>query len=278
MLQETIDLKFLDNLGITRLGLKYCPSIDINDETGEPYVCGTHSDYFIVRYNKKNISLQKRYDDYANNRDVQGCLKDLDLDPDMFWYVLLFVYDYCKDKLNSDLWGRTEGNVKQHIEDFSKSILNNIDYKKKSFCDKEENDEEVELTLKIGKKKLKLTDVNVIRTIGLYCLNGLEESNLDILSVCVDTNKTISIANIAYLFCDILKYHFDNNQQVVEKRAKGANISNKEKELLSYLVYFVGFNSNKKLLEPLADNYNTIKWVMNEKNKARIKVTGDIYM
>ena len=64
----------------------------------------------------------------------------------------------------------------------------------------------------------------------------------------------------------------------VEKRAKGANISNKEKELLSYLVYFVGFNSNKKLLEPLADNYNTIKWVMNEKNKARIKVTGDIYM
>ena len=96
MLQETIDLKFLDNLGITRLGLKYCPSIDINDETGEPYICGTHSDYFIVRYNKKNISLQKRYDDYANNRDVQGCLKDLDLDPDMFWYVLLFVYDYCK--------------------------------------------------------------------------------------------------------------------------------------------------------------------------------------
>ena len=64
----------------------------------------------------------------------------------------------------------------------------------------------------------------------------------------------------------MMKYFFD--QHITS--SKTAKISNKEKELLSYLVYFTGFSKNKKLLEPFADDYMTIKNIMNKKNKSKL--------
>ena len=70
-----------------------------------------------------------------------------------------------------------------------------------------------------------------------------------------------------------MKYYLDS----CVTRDECVKLTSREKELLSFLVYFVGYNNNVKLLKPYEDRYNQIKWIMNEKNKPNINAIGKWY-
>ena len=93
---EEIGIDELNESGIVHVGLEFCPTIGF-DEMGEPFLSGTSAFHFIDRYNNKKIALQNKFGSYLENEDIQSCLHSLELDPVMFWYLLLFVYDYCVD-------------------------------------------------------------------------------------------------------------------------------------------------------------------------------------
>ena len=96
---EEIGIDELNESGIVHVGLEFCPTIGF-DEMGEPFLSGTSAFHFIDRYNNKKIALQNKFGSYLENEDIQSCLHSLELDPVMFWYLLLFVYDYCVDTCN----------------------------------------------------------------------------------------------------------------------------------------------------------------------------------
>lgn len=265
----------LNKCGITRLGLEFCPVIDFDMETGEPYVCGTNAFAFIDRYNSKKIALQSKFFRYVWHKKIQECLRDLGIDSEQFWYLLLFVYDYCDDKFNNN-WFKTKGTVRELIGKFQDTIISNAHFSSQMI----NFNAPVELTLKIGKNKLHLTDSDVIGMIGLLCQYGYEQyKDNQIFNHCclAKDSEGYTDGNKSYMFCKMLLFFFDSTKQIKEGRIERAKTSGKEKELLSYLVYFLDLNKNPKLLEPILDEYNTIKWIMNEKNKPRINSMGKWY-
>lgn len=258
--------------GIIHLGLEFCPDIDCNPETGEYYICGTNAIRFIDRYNNKKIPLQNRFKDYIENKDIQGCLSDLGLDSERFWYLLLFVYDYCVGTCFDNI--KTKEGVGSIIEKFVELIKKGINYSYRKpqhsvYTLKEISfNEPVELTLKVGKKKIHITDNETIGIIGMACeamYTDIKDANIFKGSICLNEPDEYSDTAMAYLFCKMLRYFFDSTDHIKERRAVSANISNKEKELLSYLLYFTKVSRNENLLNPFANEYNTVKGLMNPK-------------
>lgn len=95
----------------------------------------------------------------------------------------------------------------------------------------------------------------------------------------VDLGEHIEYSDtaMAYLFCQMLRYFFDTTNHIKERRAGSASISNKEKELLSYLLYFTRISRNENLLNPFANDYNTVKGLMNPKKKPEFKGCNNYY-
>lgn len=272
----------LNECGITRLGLEFCPAVDF-DETGEPYVCGTNAFVFIDRYNDKEIVLQSRFNSYIENKDIQSCLKDLGIEPEKFWYLLLFVYDYCIDTCLDNI-KTTDGAGKQ-IQKFIDLIYEGKDYYRQTEHNiftlrKIEYDEPVELVLRIGKKKITITDSNTIGLIGIMCnevYSDVKKASIFMDKVDLGEHIEYSDTAMAYLFCQMLRYFFDTTHHIKERRAGSASISNKEKELLSYLLYFTRISRNENLLNPFANDYNTVKGLMNPKKKPEFKGCNNYY-
>lgn len=281
-LEKISNEELLNECGITHLGIKFCPAVDF-DETGKPYVCGTNAFAFIDRYNDKEITLQSKSNSYIENKDIQCCLKDLKIEPEKFWYLLLFVYDYCVD-ICLDNIKTTDGAGKQ-IQKFIDLIYEGKDYYRKTEHNiftlrKIEYNEPAELVLKIGKKKITITDSTTIGLIGIMCnevYSDVKESSIFMDKVHLGELMAYSDTSMAYLFCQMFKYFFDTTDHIKEKRAAGASISNKEKELLSYLLYFTGISRNKNLLTPILNEYNTLKGLMNPKKKPVFKGIGNWY-
>lgn len=281
-LEKILDEELLNECGITHLGIKFCPAVDF-DETGNPYVCGTNAFAFIDRYNDKEITLQSKSNSYIENKDIQCCLKDLKIEPEKFWYLLLFVYDYCVDTCLDNI-KTTDGAGKQ-IQKFIDLIYEGKDYYRQAEHNiftlrKIEYDEPVELVLKIGKKKITITDSNTIGLIGILCNEVYEDvKKAPIFRDTLALGESIEYSDtaMAYLFCKMFRYYFDNSNHIKERRAEGTSISNKEKELLSYLLYFTGISKNKNLLTPLLNDYNTVKGFMNPKKKPVFKGFNNYY-
>lgn len=244
------------------IAFKYCGEVG-EDPEGYIFYAGTNAiEKFEDRYN--NVKLRKKFQAYKDDSDIQKCLYDLKLDPEMFWYLLVFVYDLIIDLYYTSK--RASGkNCNEIVKDFGESLSNerkSMGNKSRTYL-KYHYDEPVELTFKIGKKKVSITDGNAIGLIAHII--DLYETDYR-FDHCALISSKYSESNIAYAFCEMMKYFFD--QHIT--RSKTAKISNKEKELLSYLVYFTGFSKNKKLLEPFADDYMTIKNIMNKKNKSKL--------
>lgn len=146
---EEIGIDELNESGIVHVGLEFCPTIGF-DEMGEPFLSGTSAFHFIDRYNNKKIALQNKFGSYLENEDIQSCLHSLELDPVMFWYLLLFVYDYCVDTCIDNI--KTEEGTSKQIQKFIQTI-------------EERKEQPAELTLKICKNL-------VCQTFGYCCTVG----------------------------------------------------------------------------------------------------------
>ena len=67
-------------------------------------------------------------------------------------------------------------------------------------------------------------------------------------SVDLSDPHTESFSVFAYYFSQMIITALNYQEQVKEKRKKGANMSDKEKTLISHLLYFTGIVSNESVL------------------------------
>ena len=247
-----INDKTLFDSYVIELGLKYCPIIDFDPDINDYTITGTSAFNVINRYNQNKILIQNKYEKYISDKNIQGCIEYLELDPELFWVLLLFVFDYSVAMCIEI--GKT---VEEQLQEFIDLIQNNTD---------------VKLSLNAGNKKITIDNPEVINIIAHLCSRKDVDYDYYIFR---DIKEKYNSTKAAYYFCDMLKYYFDLT--VKDKRAVGAKISNKEKELLSYLLYFTGMSKNENLLKPLENNYNTIKGFINPKKKPDYKEFNKYY-
>ena len=210
------------------------------------------TDIFTARYNDNLIKRKNIYDIYKKEL---GCLVEkLELDIDKFWYLTLFILDYCESIFYQ---GTTiKPTPLEQLRQLADKILD---------CE----EEDVKLTLKSGKIKLELDSPLALAALSMFINNSikkLDSQQIKYLSKREKKEETDVIKDspiIAY-FAKILLDFFNTQEHIKNKRKKGAKHSLKEIELVSSLVYFTGLSKNESWLFPKEKNLvNTLKQYKN---------------
>ena len=208
---------------------EYFPDFDYDEETGQAYMLPSQTpDTFKGRYNRGILKGKFSIDAYMQNRELQDLLTTLDLDAEKFWYLLLFCYD-CS-------WGKCmEGiEIKESPKEQIEKLVNAIseDYKrdtpfgavfKSPIC----------ITLKIGRKNIVIDNKTAIASIAKFCADGLETVKSDQMNtshVDLSDPHTESFSVFAYYFSQMIITALNYQEQVKEKRKKGANMSRQGKD------------------------------------------------
>ena len=66
------------------------------EEDEDFFECSYAVPIFKQRYNERLIKMPLTYEEYVNNKDIQGTITGLGYDIDKFWFALLFIYDFCQ--------------------------------------------------------------------------------------------------------------------------------------------------------------------------------------
>ena len=251
---------------------EYFPDFDYDEETGQAYMLPSQTpDTFKGRYNRGILKGKFSFDSYIKNKELQELLAVLGLDAEKFWYLLLFCYD-CS-------WGKCmEGiEIKESPKEQIEKLVNAIseDYKrdtpfgavfKSPIC----------ITLKIGRKNIVIDNKTAIASIAKFCADGLETVNSDQMntgSVDLSDPHTESFSVFAYYFSQMIITALNYQEQVKEKRKKGANMSDKEKTLISHLLYFTGIVSNESVLV----DYDYLKSLLKQYKDKDIRSLNAFY-
>lgn len=192
---------------------------------------------FYDRYNSNAIYLKSKYKEYTRNETIQGLIKSLGLDVDKFWLLVLFLYDYCESTF-------------YHGITMNLSPLEQIRKLNETIHSANEN-ADMNLTLKIGRKKYEIQDSTAIKLLG-YILNTYSNDNVDDNYFKLINKKhiqeraeTLSSSQYIAFFARTLFIFFDTQPQVKAKRKKGANHSIKETDLVCQLIYFTDMSQNE---------------------------------
>lgn len=188
---------------------------------------------FKDRYN--NCKLHKQ-DKYLNYIKVVGyLLKDLELDPEKFWCLFLFALDYCNSLY---LDGKTMKATPLEELQALVNMINNAD------------GEQI-LNFKSGKQKTFVESPTALKFLADAIQNQLSElEQSDLIKALYvrkeDSNtKSLKDSPIIVYFAKIILSFLDSQEQVKNKRKKGANYSIKEIDLVGQLVYFSGLSINE---------------------------------
>ena len=246
--------------------LKYFASVDIDPETGEAEVYPSCiPDVFLKRYNhlemneadfrnrykhftipagktfekyKQSISLKGTftYDDYQEDENFQELLLDkrINFDPQKFWYLLRFIYDYS--------WGQCMNGQKltesctTQLDRFSEAVTSNYEM----FRPKVKQT----LTLNAADKPcIKIDNHDAILLLAQLWEayksdneNPLLESPHTTGAMLTESNGVLAFFS-AQMFVNFFAIHSMDKKQ-------GAKLSDKQKELISRFWYFTGIVSN----------------------------------
>ena len=132
------------------------------------------------------------------------------------------------------------------------------------------------ITLKIGRKNIVIDNKTAIASIAKFCADGLETVNSDQMntgSVDLSDPHTESFSVFAYYFSQMIITALNYQEQVKEKRKKGANMSDKEKTLISHLLYFTGIVSNESVLV----DYDYLKSLLKQYKDKDIRSLNAFY-
>lgn len=184
---------------------------------------------FKDRYNSNKIEPKSTYKKYINNNTIQNLIKNLELDTDKFWLLILFTYDYCKHLFYNGIT-MTLTPAEQLIELYN-AISNS------------EDSADMTLTFKAGKQKATVNSHIAIRAIADMITHYQKEENEDdyrSLHKRSKANESIMLYTSPYIafFANILLRFFDIQPQIRAKRKKGANHSIKETDLICQLIHF----------------------------------------
>ena len=187
---------------------------------------------FKDRYNNGKLHKQDKYLNYIQT--VGHLLKDLQLDPEKFWCLFLFALDYCNSLY---LEGKTMKATPLEELQALVDMINNADG-------------EQMLNFKSGKQKTFVESPTALKFLADAIQNQLSElEQSDIIKALYirkeDSNaKSLKDSPIIVYFARIILSFLDSQEQIKNKRKKGANYSIKEMDLVSQLVYFSNLSTN----------------------------------
>lgn len=230
---------------------------------------------FEIRYNEKKIDCAYKYEDYIKDKDIQATVKGLGMNPDSFWLLILFCYDYACDVCFTGL---------TYIDSAKKKIENFIS-KSKEFIEKENDNlkfkKETSLTLRMKGKSCTLNDEKALLLILSWIEKGVFEiSNDSTLNTFggnnadeIFTTNIESDSVLIWYFAQLILYFFELNPQFKGRAAKGSGISLNKNILISNLIYHTHLSLNKNFLND--DEY--LKGYLKQYKDKKIKAHSSIY-
>lgn len=236
LLPDFEDYKYPFNVSFTRATKE---EVEKENASCVPLTATLCMRIFKDRYDSNKIAPKSLYKEYLNNRTIQKLLNDLELDADKFWLLILFTYDYCENLFYNGVTMKLTPveQLTKLCEAINKSV-----------------DAPMTLTFKAGKQKAVVDSPIAIKAIAEMIANYQKEVDEDYYKKLHKRNKAeeskqVNIAPFIVFFARILLRFFNTQQQIREKRKKGAKHSMKEMALVSLLIYFTGLSINPKLLD-----------------------------
>ena len=234
---------------VEQVALEFNPDMGF-DADGNMSPCGTLAiERFKRRYNREFIDVRFKYEDYLNNKEIQDTLKELGVDIDNFWYLLLYVMDYTA----GCCWDAIE--VKESPKEQLKELVNLIADNCSDYNNISGATFSTPITITInakGKQTLTIDNPNTIAYLGLLCAKGINEIDQNsILSLEYSNNDTLTAADTMRicLFAKMFLYFFEINKQFNRRQKKGSTISLSKNLLISRLAYFARLTPNKSYID-----------------------------
>lgn len=201
------------------------------DEDGCYLLNNYYPDIFLHFYDSIMESLPFKRQRFDEHDRVKKILKELELDIEAFWNLIVYLYDYTNDACKNLL--ATQPSSEERLNELADFVNNN---KLTSVTIVTEN-----------KKKLTITDPAILK--GLDFSFDAEKLSIQDkatfnLRPCIEMDKEDSRRNISYFFSQHLIQFFGLEQFDKIQRRKGASVSNKEKELILSLLYVCKFMDN----------------------------------
>ena len=213
-------------------------STEVADEKIETPVFG-YSEIVAIfknRYNEGKLLHQNHYNDYLKN--VGHLLKELELDSEKFWCLYLFALDYCASLFYEGVTMKA-------------TPLEQL----QTLVDMIANADDMLLNFKTGKQKTTVESPIALRFLADAIKNQLKNADHDTIKSLYlreqdKEAKQEKDSPIIVYFAKILLDFFDTQDQIRNKRKKGAKHSLKEMDLVSQLVYFSNLSTNRSWTEP----------------------------
>lgn len=202
-------------------------------------------DEFQYRYNEQKIALRYKYEDYINDKDMQATVTGLGMNPDAFWLLIVFCYDYACDCCNGI---RYKNSPREELVEFTDMIIENLIKKNDTF----KFEKEMTLTLKMKGKSMSITNANTFMAI-VYALETCKDELSDmpfLKGVGRDYyyHSEESDSVLIWYFAKLMLYFFEMNPEFKGRAVKGSGISLNKHVLISNLIYYTGLSRNEKFL------------------------------
>lgn len=235
---------------ITTVADKFCPDF-IFESDGKPIPVDSQAPFiFKRRYNQQKLTGNFRYGEYmktsiTNDETIQDIIRALGIDPEKFWYLLLFVYDYVMGSTQN-----TTALKDSPIEEIEK-FIEYVETNELSFDSLRgiEHSKPMVLTIKKDREqKITITNPNTISLIASICKEALPTLPINSLfnneeADKEDVSKAMSIK--IWLFTAMLRYFFEQYPQFANKRKTGNAITKSTLKFISKLIYFVKLTDNE---------------------------------
>nr|WP_321375508.1 hypothetical protein [uncultured Bacteroides sp.] len=224
--------------------------LPVVEEYSEYTVCGSLAiSKFKRRYNDGLIDMPLTYDAYKANNDIQTTIIGLGIDPDKFWYALLFIKDYTDGECLHE-FGRGDAPITE-LNKFSETISNYEITECNPLIEKVHFSKEIKLSIIVdGKTEITIESPNTIKHIQSLCcnslaqLNTMKEKEIDAMTIIPRYRITASPKKSIPIFTNTFKLLFDELNLNKGKRGN-SKVSYNKSFLISQLIFLTGISKEE---------------------------------
>lgn len=263
---------------LTTVALKFCPDF-VFEADGTAVAVGSQAPFiFKRRYNNGKLDMPFDYNNYIkgvenNNEAAIDIIRAIGIDPEKFWYLLLFVYDYVTGSTKCTM------SVKPSPTEEIERLIEYVECNEQSFDLLKGITHSRPMTLTINKDrahKLSITNPNTISLIASICKEALPRLRANSLFNRMETDNDVvskSMSVRIWLFSEMFRYFFEQYPQFSNKRKTGYTTTRSSLRLISKLIYLVGLTDNKNY--DLDDD--NLKAVLKQYRTYKIDTINSIY-
>lgn len=273
---EKYDLGQLNLLEyMTAVADRFAPDFVIDSE-GNSFAVDSQAPFiFMRRYNRGALKVSFSYADFMkqdknDNENPIDIIRALGIDPDKFWYLLLFVTDYVEGSTTGTL--KCNHSPREEIEGLVDFVEANEESVNETYGVRYR--QPMKLTLQIKGHRLVIDNPNTISAIAGMCSLGMKDIGyvrfLDRGTTDI-TDKSDSVR--IWLFTKMFRCFFEMYPQFASQRKTGNDTTKSTLRLISKLVYMAGLTINE---DYYIDDEN-LKGIMKQYRNYKIDTINTIY-